>query len=217
MLTSDESYQGVIFDCDGVLLDTERLHAHVFTSVLNELGVSLDVIDVQARLRGLSLANCYAYIESNFDVTVDAGFKKTMAHASKVAYQQGIRPVPGIDRVLSACRLRQIPMAVASNGHVDRVKQQLCEVGFWSYFEERVFGIDDVPCGKPAPDIYRLAARQFSQTPICVIEDSLTGVQAARAAGLTVFWLTSDKVAETQEGVKSIQHPCEILPYLRVR
>jgi HAD superfamily hydrolase (TIGR01509 family) len=179
-------FRQVIFDCDGVLVDSERISARVLTQMLGELGLTLSQQDVLEHFVGLSMSHCLDRIGDLLGRAPPAGLVQAYDRRTHAALEREVAPVPGI---VEALRRIALPCCVASNGEHAKMRLTLAATGLWAHFAGRVFSADDVDRPKPAPDVYLLAAGRSGVDPAdcVVVEDTPTGVAAARAAGMTVF------------------------------
>ena len=173
----------VIFDCDGVLIDSERLAIKVDVVVLGELGWRLSEAEVIERFVGRSDRDARAAIEEHLGRKLPAGWADAVEHRYREAFATALTPVEG---VLDALDRITHPTCVASSATHDHLRYTLELTGLYHRFAGRIFSADDVAMGKPAPDLFLLAAEQMGATPggCVVVEDSRYGVQAARAAGM---------------------------------
>jgi beta-phosphoglucomutase-like phosphatase (HAD superfamily) len=177
----------LIFDCDGVLVDSEPIAARVLHQVLSELGLEISLAESTARFTGLSMATCAAVAESMLGMPLPPDFAQEVDRRSIEAFRSSLLPVRGIDQALGQSNL---PRCVASSGSHARVRASLAITGVDRWFpDERIFSSDDVARGKPAPDLFRHAAVRMGYLAerCIVIEDSVPGVQAAVSAGMAVF------------------------------
>ena len=176
----------VIFDCDGVLVDSERITARVFAGMLTELGLEVSVADIFERFVGRSMEQCLVIIEHWLGREVPSSFVDDYRERTGMALRAELRPVAGIEAVLAS--LRQ-PFCVASNGTPEKIRGSLGIVGLLEQFRGKMFSVADVAHGKPAPDLFLYAARRMGATPsrCAVVEDTVTGVTAGVAAGMTVY------------------------------
>ena len=179
-------YDLVIFDCDGVLVDSERITAGIFAEKLRELGLDIGIDGVFERFVGRSMDQCLEIIHGLLGREVPPGFVEDHRARSAVALRAEVRPVAGIEAALAALRL---PFCVASNGTHDKMQTTLGITGLLPSFAGRMFGITDVARGKPFPDLFLLAAERFGAAPArcAVVEDTPTGVTAGIAAGMDVY------------------------------
>ncbi|HET7609530.1 MAG TPA: HAD family phosphatase [Gammaproteobacteria bacterium] len=176
----------VIFDCDGVVVDSERLVFEVFGSFLRSLGVHLSDAETREQFLGRSLPDCMAIVERLRGKPAPAGaLERYMAERDRVLAAR-VQAVEGIREVLDALT---IPYCIASSGGYDKMRITLGATKLMPLFEGRLFSATEVPRAKPAPDIFLFAAERMGASPArtAVIEDSVNGVLAGSAAGMTVF------------------------------
>jgi HAD superfamily hydrolase (TIGR01509 family) len=175
----------IIFDCDGVLVDSERISHEVMIAMLAERGVAMSFDAAVARFMGSSMPHTLAIVEQ-LTGEAPASFLPAFRDRTFAAFSAELQPVPGVPELLAALTL---PFCVASNGPREKMALTLGRTGLLPHFEGRLFSADDVARPKPAPDLFLLAAERLSAHPpnCVVIEDSPTGVTAARAAGMRVF------------------------------
>jgi HAD superfamily hydrolase (TIGR01509 family) len=182
---------GVIFDCDGVLVDSERMSCASWLPVLARHGIGADiqqiepfigksdraVLDHFRRLSGISLG--------------DELLEERQAEYFRAA-QGNLQPFPGVVAVLEELRAQQAPLAVASSGRPQKIRFNLEQAGLTEFFDVVVSSVE-VERGKPAPDLFLLAASRLGLGPeqCAVVEDSVFGVQAARSAGMLTLGYTS--------------------------
>jgi HAD superfamily hydrolase (TIGR01509 family) len=173
----------LIFDCDGVLVDSERLSHGVMQQMLAELGVQLSFDATVDRFIGTSLPVCLARVAELLGGTLPEGFRSRFAQRTRDAFEAGLQPVAGVEALLGALRT---PCCVASNGNRAKVDFTLGHTGLLPRFAGRIFTADDVLHPKPAPDLFLHAARCLGAEPrhTTVIEDTPTGIAAAKAAGM---------------------------------
>ena len=180
----------VIFDCDGVLVDSERLSHRVLHAMLIELGAAISPQQTVDRFIGTSLAACLARISSLLGAAPPANFAAEFARRSRAAFEAELTLVPGVAQLLAALA---VPCCVASNGNRAKVDFTLGHTGLLAQFAAqlagRIFTADDVLHPKPAPDLFLHAARQLGADPrrTTVVEDTPTGIRAAKAAGMHVI------------------------------
>lgn len=182
----------VIFDCDGVLVDSEPLANRALAEAIQELGLAADVASVTARFKGRSLADCIRRIEGDLGGPVPADFLSRLNARTYAAFQGALQAVPGVEDVLARLRL---PTCVASSGSHEKMLLTLGLTGLLRHFEGRLFSATEVERGKPAPDLFLHAARSLGVEPgaCIVVEDSVPGVLGAAAAGMRVFGFARDE------------------------
>jgi HAD superfamily hydrolase (TIGR01509 family) len=179
----------VIFDCDGVLVDSEVIASRVFAECLAEAGIALSVDEAMAFGVGKSAATLAAAVEAEFGRTLPAGFIEGMRMRVMDAFTSELRPIDGIDRLLTALKPA---CCVASNSHIDRVRHALATTGLLAHLDPHIYIAAMVARGKPAPDLFLFAAGRHEVEPArcLVVEGSLSGVEAALAAGMLVVGFT---------------------------
>ncbi len=173
----------VIFDCDGVLVDSERLSHQVLQQMLLEHGVALSFDDTVQRFIGLSHPVCLARVADLLGGDLPTAFARQLAGRTRAAFEAGLTAVPGVQVLLEGLK---VPFAVASNGNRKKVDFTLAHTGLLPQFSGRIFTADDVVNPKPAPDLFLYAAQVLGvQThKTVVVEDTPTGIAAAKAAGM---------------------------------
>jgi HAD superfamily hydrolase (TIGR01509 family) len=176
----------VIFDCDGVLVDSEVITSRVFAGMLNELGIPATVDEVFDNFVGRSMAQCLKEIADLLGREVPADFAHQYHLRAALALKSELKAVPGIESALDEIRL---PYCVASNGSHEKMHTTLGITGLLPKFQGKLFSVTEVARGKPFPDVFLYAAAQSGVAPsaCAVIEDTPTGVTAGVAAGMTVY------------------------------
>jgi len=174
----------VIFDCDGVLVDSERLTVRTESAILTRLGWPMSEVEVVERFVGRSAGYMHAEVERHLGRPVD--WDREFEAPTRAALEQDLTPVDGIVEALDAITR---PTCVASSGSHDKMAFTLGRTGLFDRFAGRIFSVDEVAHGKPAPDIFLHAARGMGVDPIgcVVVEDSPSGVAAGCAAGMRVI------------------------------
>lgn len=180
------NYQLIIFDCDGVLVDSEPILAQVLIEMLGEHGVHWTREYVFSHIVGQSLEQTLHMAEAGINRALPDDFADTFRSRSRSLLAEHVQAVPGIDTLLN--RLT-VPYCVASSGRPEKMRTTLGATGLLPRFENRMFSAVQVTHPKPAPDIFLFAAENMGVAPehCLVIEDSPAGVQAAVAAGMTVY------------------------------
>jgi len=176
----------VIFDCDGVLVDSEQLQAAVLVEVLEDHGVSSGMIGDAMRFRGGKLADVIALVEKEIGRSLHSGIVGEIRARTHAAFEKELRPVEGVAALLGQMTT---PYCVASNGPRDKMMVTLRCCGLLHLFEERIFSAYEVGRWKPAPDLFLHAAGAMGVEAgrTVVVEDSPLGVQAGVAAGMKVL------------------------------
>jgi HAD superfamily hydrolase (TIGR01509 family) len=174
----------VIFDCDGVLIDSERLAVRTEAAILEALGWPLSEAEITARFVGRSASYMQAAIESQIGRSIDwvAEFEAKY----REVFARELAPVPGVVAALDAIT---VPTCVASSSTHEMLAFSLGLVNLYQRFGGRIFSAQDVERGKPAPDLFLHAAAALGAEPgrCAVIEDSVSGVTAGLTAGMSVF------------------------------
>ena len=179
----------IIFDCDGVLVDSEPLSIRVSSALLAEHGIMLSSEEAHRRFLGKSFPDLVAETEREFGVRFPPDVEDQESRKLLALYATDLRPVPGIAAALGAIGGRY---AIASNSPTHRVEAALGLTGLADFFAGRITTYEDVARAKPAPDVYVEAARRLgvSSQGCLVVEDSVTGVMAARGAGCRIIGFT---------------------------
>ena len=179
----------VIFDCDGVLVDSEPIALRILQERLAALGLHKPDREVVDRFVGRSLAATRETVEQYLGGPVPEGWLEGFAAAVRDAHETQLRPVDGVVEALAGLDELGVPACVASSGTHAKIGHSLALVGLADRFAGRVFSATDVAHGKPAPDLFLHAAAVCGAEPAgcLVVEDSRYGVQAARAAGMRAF------------------------------
>ena len=191
-------WQLVIFDNDGVIVDSEPLAAAAMSEVLLAWGEPMSASDCEEQLRGNTLERDRQVIEARTGRQLPADFEDRYMARLLELLATDLRPVPGIGAVLDLLESAGIPYCLASSGRRERISFALQTVGLAARFAGRWWGAEDVAEGKPAPDLFLLAARSLGVAPkdCVVVEDAEVGVRAARAAGMAVLGFAARTPAE---------------------
>jgi len=192
----------VIFDCDGVLVDSENLDSEVLVHCFAVEGIQITEREIDERFRGKSVPDC---VQLSKDLLCELPSWKGKSTAEQQAgteifwrkkqlrclqvYQEKLQPIPGVTDVIEALKQKQIPICVASNGKHEKMAVTLAKTNIAHYFGNNIFSFEDVKQGKPAPDLFLHAAKTMGIAPenTVVVEDSLSGIKAALAAGMKPF------------------------------
>jgi HAD superfamily hydrolase (TIGR01509 family) len=179
----------VIFDCDGVLVDSERLTVAVEARVLTELGWPLTAEQVVARWMGRTSEFQLGEVEARLGTAAMLEYDARSSAEVHDAFERELRAVEGIEHLLEHLDSVGVPTCVASSGTHDRMRRTLGLTGLHHHFHGRVFSATEVSHGKPAPDLFLHAAARMGVDPraCVVVEDSVYGVRAGVAAGMTVY------------------------------
>ncbi|NBE55507.1 HAD family hydrolase [Streptomyces boluensis] len=196
-------YDLVIFDNDGVLVDSEPISNALLASYLTELGHPTTYAESLRDYMGAAMHRVHDLVAERGGKPLPEDFDAEFNRRVFAAFQQELEPVPGIVDVLEKLTAEGVPYCVASSGGHDRIRVGHLKTGLDEWFEDEwIFSSEDVEKGKPAPDLFLYAADQMGVAPqnCVVIEDSPLGMQAAQAAGMDVFAFTSMIPQDRLEG-----------------
>lgn len=176
----------IIFDCDGVLIDSEIISARMLIAELEGMGVRIDLAYVTQHFLGRSYPTVMKIINQDFGVNLPPEFETAYRNRLLAAFEEGLQPIPHIHGLLAALRM---PWCVATSSSPKRAAQSLTITGLREVVGARLYTASEVANGKPAPDLFLHAAARMGAEPAncLVIEDSLNGIKAARAAGMPVW------------------------------
>lgn len=182
--------RAVLFDCDGVLADSEALANRIVAEEVTALGWVLDAHAAQHEFLGLALPDMRVLIEQRVG-KLPSGWEAALCARIEREMAEGVQPMPGAEAALRSVAAAGLPMAVCSNSARAELVMKMRVLGFSQFFGSRVFSFQDVERPKPAPDVYLAAAAACGvETGHClVVEDSATGVAAGLAAGCQVISL----------------------------
>ena len=173
----------VIFDCNGVLVDSERISSTVLAEALSAVGTTLPAEELARRFHGRRPADVFAILGRSVQASLPLDFPETVAAETLRRLRRELRPVAHAERALTLIRG---PKAVASSSPMQRIRLSLEVTDLLRFFDPRLFSAGDVLRGKPALDLFQLVARRLQINPAecIVVEDSVAGVAAAKAAGV---------------------------------
>lgn len=191
----------VIFDCDGVLVDSEPLVNRIEAAYFTELGAPMTAQEACAQFKGKTVEQVAAALEARVGRRLPAEFGYDWAMTTALGLVRELQPVAGIERLIERVRAANFAICVASQSPLPRVRLSLRLTGLDRYFGENVFTASMVASPKPAPDLFLFAAQRMGVPPeqAIVIEDSPSGVIAARAAGMRVYGYAADENAAALE------------------
>ena len=181
----------IIFDCDGVLIDSEILSAEVDAAILGEYGYEISAAELAHRFAGITTEGIFRMVGEE----IGLGFPDDVVDRAKretdIRLKRDVVPIPGVHEMLDAL---DDPRCICSNSRLARLEVSLAKVDLWDRFRPYVFSAQEVGTkrGKPAPDVFLHAANIFETDPAdaIVIEDSVTGITGAVAAGMRVIGFT---------------------------
>jgi HAD superfamily hydrolase (TIGR01509 family) len=180
--------KAIVWDCDGVLVDSERINNEVFAALVTRAGVPTTYAESVARYMGRSTAECVADVEERLGRPTGFDLAAEYHRTVRERHHTDLAAVPGARDLLDRLRERGTPVCVASSGTPEEIAHRLELTGLAGYFADRVYSASMVARGKPAPDLFLYAAARLGVEPTdCVlVEDSPFGVRGGRAAGMTV-------------------------------
>lgn len=190
----------VIFDFDGVIVDSEPPSNRLLAELFSACGARMDAAEAMRRFTGVPHAECLRQVERDFGVRVPDDFEARYAAASLALYRDVVQPIAGIQALVPRHRGA---FAIASGSPLRKIRLGLARVGLTAQFGDRVFSAEQVARSKPYPDVYLLAIERLGQPAAqgVAVEDSPTGATAAVAAGLTVFGLVGHCSADALAAV----------------
>lgn len=197
------SLGAVIFDCDGVLVDSETIANEVCAAAMTEAGFAITPQECRRRYLGMTMRALMLDAEASWGRPFPPGWQEDYNARVHARLEAEVTAIPGVAEAVDAVAAAGWPVAVASSSGHAKIALNLGRTGLAARFTGRVFSGQDVPHGKPAPDVYLLAARTLGVAPVhCIaIEDSPNGVRAAVAAGMRVFGYAAETDPEELAGL----------------
>ena len=185
----------IIFDCDGVLVDSEMIASRVLAEQLTTRGLSMSAAECRRDFTGISMASVRAKVERTLGRPLEPEFEETLRILDSRAFEKELKAIPGVEETLQHLPIR---FCLASSGTPEKIANSLHLTNLSSYFENIQFSATMVANGKPAPDLFELAAKKMGIAPerTVVIEDSASGVIAATLAHMRVFGFTGGSHAQ---------------------
>jgi HAD superfamily hydrolase (TIGR01509 family) len=193
-------FDAILFDCDGVLVDSEHITNGVLREMLSEMGWQLTSAECMRLFIGKLVQDQGPLIQSNTGILIDDAWISAFRKRRDAALQASLVAITDIDATLDQLQaVYGTNMACASGADRGKVVLQLTKTGLLHFFEGRIFSGVEMPKSKPAPDVYLAAAKALGVDPkrCAVIEDSTTGATAGVAAGCTVFAYCPDEVGHS--------------------
>ncbi len=188
----------VIFDCDGVLVDTEHVANQLLSRLVTEAGAPLTYEECRKRFLGKSMKTVQAEVEELAGRSLPRDWHQMVRDESIKLFAEGIEAVPFVEQQIHWLREQDHPYCVASSGQIAKMHATLGCSGLLPLVEDVLFSADMVANGKPAPDLFLHAAREMGHAPeaCVVIEDSRPGVEAGVAAGMSVLGYAGDPLSD---------------------
>jgi HAD superfamily hydrolase (TIGR01509 family) len=205
--------RAVIFDCDGVLVDSVGLAGEVLGEYLRDLGFDVTQKEATRRFGSGKMADYVARFEAETGQRLPANFEQELRRRRELVFRQRLRAVAGASELVE--RL-SVPSCVASNGPTAQIEHSLRVVGLLDRFAGRIFSAYAIRAWKPEPHLFLHAARALGVTPeeCAVIEDTELGLQAAVSAGMQAFAFLPLGGQPQQRSVRTLRHLHELLPHL---
>ena len=182
-----ENIQLIIFDCDGVLIDSETISAKVISNQFNKLGIDINTQYVQKHFVGQSYLKVKGHVLKNFNIQLADNFEEEYRVELLKVFDKELKIVPGIENILKQLNIQK---CVATSSSKKRATSSLKTVGIYEYVKDNIFSAYNLgDKGKPAPDIYLNSAKKFNIEPqnVVVIEDSLEGIEGGKRAGMRTW------------------------------
>lgn len=179
----------VIFDCDGVLIDSEVIACAVDSQMLTAIGFPMTAEEVADRFAGIASRDMYATIEREMGRPLPEDYVPRKRALMREMCERELAPIPGVHDLVAGLAGFSVPICVASSGRPIWLDYALKHVALHEHFAPNIFSAEMVERGKPEPDLFLYAARRMNAWPsrTAVIEDSVPGVEAGKAAGMTVM------------------------------
>jgi HAD superfamily hydrolase (TIGR01509 family) len=203
----------VIFDCDGVLVDSDRISLRIQAERISALGLEMSYEECVRDFLGLGMPATLRILAERLGQPVPEGWEAELDAAVRDGFRRELTPVPGVAEALEGIEL---PACVASSGSHEKMRLTLGLTGLWDRFAGRIFSADEVQRGKPAPDLFLHAASRMSTPPArcIVVEDSPFGIAAAKAAGMSALGFAAATPAARLDGANAVFTAMEDLPGL---
>ena len=189
----------IIFDCDGVLVDSETITNQVLVDYLNEFGAGLSLKEALELFQGGALSDSIEYMNQKHGITLPPEFTSNFRHRMKAAFEKRLKAVPGIVELIDSLIAANKKICIASNGPIEKMDTTLHITNLKKYFGDSVFSAYQINKWKPEPDLFLYAAEQMNTKPenCTVIEDSPRGIKAAKLAGMKAYGF--DVYGKTEE------------------
>jgi len=198
-----KGYRCIIFDSDGVLVDSETFSAKVFQEMAGELGIELEFDAALEQFAGSSMKKNLQFIQEKLPGSVPEDFEEEFRKRTYEIFKSDLKALPGVAELI---RKLQVPFCVASSGPPEKIRLNLGLVELLDHFENRIFSSYDIGTWKPDPGIFIHAAKEMGFAPgeCVVIEDSDAGIRAALAGGFMVYALAGEQRREHFEQLGAV-------------
>ena len=177
----------IIFDCDGVLVDSEKLANQAFVDCLADCGFSMSLNEAIRRFKGQKFAACLAVVEEISGSKLPEEFETKFRDRMASSFETSLKPIPGIEEAIKA--LDGYAICVASNGPIEKIQKSLSITGLGKYFGNNLYSAYTIQKWKPEPDLFLYASSELNikHDNCLVIEDSTPGIIAAQRANMKVL------------------------------
>ena len=210
----------IIFDCDGVLIDSEIIYCSVDSAALARLGHTVEPVEIARRFTGIQSQEMWPILASELGFTIPANLlEETRAEYARRCEQE-LLPIAGVRKAVQLLTGLGHSVCVASSTAPSPLEANLRRVGLWELFDPHVYSVAQVKRGKPAPDVFLYAASQsgFDPSDCIIVEDSVAGVTGARRAGMNAIGFTgarhADKDLSARLRAAGAKHVFDSLPNL---
>jgi HAD superfamily hydrolase (TIGR01509 family) len=202
----------IIFDLDGTLVDSESLSSKALIELLPEIDESIDKLT--ERYHGKKLAEIFIDIEKRFQFLIPEGFEPIYRKYAAELFENELLPIPGVIEMLEQI---DHPRCIASSGPLAKIKHSLRITGLTDYFKSSLFSAYEIGSWKPEPGLFLYAASEMGFNPdeCVVVEDSLTGVEAAKSAGIDVLHFSSESIEPNGKTYNAFNDMAELPVLLR--
>jgi len=209
----------IIFDCDGVLVDTESRANDRMAEIFSDMGVSLSGRECRALFQGRTMEDVCAHFAQMAGIAADPALPAHIRSEVEITLSSGVQPIPGIGDLLTFLDDKAIPFCVGSSGSVSKMHVTLGQSGLLDRLRDVLFSAQDIGRGKPHPDVFLHAAKAmgYSCENAVIIEDSISGVQAGIASGARVLGYCGDlftRPGDLREAGAEIIHAMDAVPPL---
>ena len=184
----------IIFDCDGVLVDTESHANDRMAEIFSAMGVAMSGTQCRALFQGRTMEDVCVQFAQMAGIAADPALPGHIRSEVEIALSSGVQPVPGVSELMAFLDDRAIPFCVGSSGSISKMHVTLGQSGLLDRLRDVLFSAQDVGRGKPHPDVFLHAAKVMGSScdKAVIIEDSISGVQAGIAAGARVLGYCGD-------------------------
>ena len=207
----------VIFDCDGVLVDSEAIHNRVLHGAIYQLGLTIGLEEVMSRFKGEQMTRIVAALEADLERALPRGWVIELEDRRAKAFASELKAVPRARETLEELRAAGVDFCVASQGTLSKTKLTLALTGLYDLFDEgRLFSSYMVKEGKPAPDLFLHAAHHLGHAPAncLVVDDGWRGLRAAKTAGIPTALAFGVEERQMLYGAESISDMRDVVRYL---